>query len=114
MTITGPYHVNVNCSDLDVSLAFYRDVLGFSPVVHTAPDVQPGAAFGFDEGPGFTHLVVAVPDPAALMKQAVHTNTTNRMVDPDGTLIDSTWVSTAPTCRYSPASCPTPTAVASS
>ncbi len=47
MTITGPYHVNVNCSDLTRSLQFYTDVLGFSPVVHTAPDVQSGAAFGF-------------------------------------------------------------------
>lgn len=43
------FHVNVNCSDLDTSFAFYRDVVGLTPAVRTTPDrPQPGAAFGLD------------------------------------------------------------------
>jgi catechol 2,3-dioxygenase-like lactoylglutathione lyase family enzyme len=43
------YHVNVNCSDLDRSLRFYRDVVGLQPSAHTAPtEPQPGQAFGID------------------------------------------------------------------
>ncbi|MCB0996710.1 MAG: VOC family protein [Acidimicrobiales bacterium] len=42
------YHVNVNCSDLDRSLRFYRDVVGLHTTVRTAPDHQPGGAFGLD------------------------------------------------------------------
>lgn len=42
-------HVNVNCRDLERSLAFYRDVLGLHPVTRTAPEEpQPGAAFGLE------------------------------------------------------------------
>lgn len=42
-------HVNVNCRDLERSLAFYRDVLGLRPVTRTAPEQpQPGAAFGLE------------------------------------------------------------------
>jgi catechol 2,3-dioxygenase-like lactoylglutathione lyase family enzyme len=41
------FHLNVNCSDLDTSLTFYRDTIGLSAAVHTAPErPQPGAAFG--------------------------------------------------------------------
>jgi catechol 2,3-dioxygenase-like lactoylglutathione lyase family enzyme len=42
-------HCNVNCSDLERSLGFYRDLLGLSPVTRTAPESpQPGAAFGLE------------------------------------------------------------------
>jgi catechol 2,3-dioxygenase-like lactoylglutathione lyase family enzyme len=42
-------HCNVNCSNLERSLAFYRDLLGLSPVTRTAPEApQPGAAFGLE------------------------------------------------------------------
>ena len=42
-------HVNVNCSDLDRSVAFYRDELGLEASLRTAPaEPQPGAAFGLD------------------------------------------------------------------
>ena len=41
------FHLNVNCSDLDTSLSFYRDAVGLIPTVHTAPGrPQPGGAFG--------------------------------------------------------------------
>jgi catechol 2,3-dioxygenase-like lactoylglutathione lyase family enzyme len=40
------FHVNVNCSDLERSLAFYRDLIGLTPTVRTTPQPQPGAAFG--------------------------------------------------------------------
>jgi glyoxylase I family protein len=44
------YHVNINCSDLDRSLAFYRDVVGLTTTTRTRPEVtQPGGAFGLDE-----------------------------------------------------------------
>src|SRR6187431_395705 len=43
------FHVNVNCSDLERSLAFYRDVLGLQQGAHTQPgEPQPGDAFGLD------------------------------------------------------------------
>lgn len=49
VTASRVYHVNVNCSDLEGALAFYRDRLGFTPGAHTAPlTAQPGAAFGLD------------------------------------------------------------------
>lgn len=42
-------HVNVNCRDLERSLAFYRDVVGLRPVTRTAPEQpQPGGAFGLE------------------------------------------------------------------
>jgi catechol 2,3-dioxygenase-like lactoylglutathione lyase family enzyme len=45
---TRVFHVNVNCSDLDASLAWYRS-LGLRPTVRTAPTrPQPGGAFGLD------------------------------------------------------------------
>jgi catechol 2,3-dioxygenase-like lactoylglutathione lyase family enzyme len=42
-------HLNVNCADLERSLAFYRDLVGLEAYVRTAPEEpQPGAAFGLD------------------------------------------------------------------
>jgi catechol 2,3-dioxygenase-like lactoylglutathione lyase family enzyme len=38
--------VNVNCSALARSLAFYRDTLGLAPLSHTNPVPQDGAGFG--------------------------------------------------------------------
>ncbi len=44
------FHVNVNCSDLERSLGFYRDLVGLTPTVRTRPErPQPGGAFGLDE-----------------------------------------------------------------
>lgn len=44
------FHVNSNCRDIERSLGFYRDVLGFTASTHPLPnDAQPGAAFGLDE-----------------------------------------------------------------
>lgn len=42
------FHINANCSDLDRSLAFYRDLVGLTPSTHTVPEAQPGAAFGLE------------------------------------------------------------------
>jgi len=42
---TRIFHVNVNCSDLDRSLAFYRDLVGLVATTHTVPPPQPGSAF---------------------------------------------------------------------
>lgn len=39
-------HVNVNCSDLDRSLRFYRDLVGLKPQSHTKPQPQAGEGFG--------------------------------------------------------------------
>ena len=39
-------HVNVNCTQLARSLAFYRDVLGLAPLSHTHPLPQDGTGFG--------------------------------------------------------------------
>lgn len=38
-------HCNLNCSSLDRSLAFYRDVVGLQPNTHTAPEPQPAGGF---------------------------------------------------------------------
>ncbi|MDE0700441.1 MAG: VOC family protein [Acidimicrobiaceae bacterium] len=44
------FHVNVNCSDLERSLEFYRDHIGLRPTVRTRPEQpQPGSAFGLKE-----------------------------------------------------------------
>ncbi|MFN3217792.1 MAG: VOC family protein [Acidimicrobiales bacterium] len=49
LAVTRCYHVNVNCSELDRSLAWYGETLGLTPLVRTRPDEpQPGAAFGLD------------------------------------------------------------------
>lgn len=43
------FHVNVNCSDLERSHAFYTQALGLTDGVRTKPGaVQPGPAFGLD------------------------------------------------------------------
>lgn len=47
-------HVNANCSDLESSLAFYRDAVGLEPMTHTNPVPQSGEAFGFSCAPGET------------------------------------------------------------
>jgi catechol 2,3-dioxygenase-like lactoylglutathione lyase family enzyme len=39
-------HVNVNCSNLERSLLFYRDALGLAALSHTHPLPQDGAGFG--------------------------------------------------------------------
>lgn len=39
-------HVNVNCSVLERSLTFYRELLGLEASVRTHPEPQDGAAFG--------------------------------------------------------------------
>lgn len=41
-------HCNVNCTDLERSLAFYRDMLGLGTATHTNPDPQDGSGFGID------------------------------------------------------------------
>jgi len=41
-------HVNANCSNLDTSLAFYRDLVGLEPMTHTHPVPQRGEAFGLE------------------------------------------------------------------
>ncbi len=42
------FHLNVNCADLDVSLRFYRDLLGLTQAAHTVSPEQDGAAFGLE------------------------------------------------------------------
>jgi len=43
----GVVHLNVNCTDLGRSLAFYRDEIGLQAHTHTAPETaEPGDAFG--------------------------------------------------------------------
>ena len=44
--VLGVVHVNVNCSRLDRSLRFYRDLVGLEPLTHTNPPPQDGAGFG--------------------------------------------------------------------
>ncbi len=46
ISIQRVMHVNVNCSDLERSLAFYRDVVGLEPASHTNPVPQDGSGFG--------------------------------------------------------------------
>lgn len=47
--VSQAFHVNVNCSDLERSLGFYRDLLGLTASTRTAPsEPQDGAAFGLD------------------------------------------------------------------
>jgi len=49
--VSQAFHVNINCSDLERSLAFYRDRLGLTPSTRTRPEVpQAGAAFRLDVG----------------------------------------------------------------
>ncbi len=46
LAFTTVAHVNVNCARLELSLAFYRDTLGLTPLSHTKAPPQDGAAFG--------------------------------------------------------------------
>ena len=47
--VSRVFHLNVNCSNLQRSLTFYRDLLGLQTVVRTAPaEPQPGDAFGLE------------------------------------------------------------------
>jgi glyoxylase I family protein len=47
--VSHVFHLNVNCSDLERSLAFYRDGLGLSASTRTTSPEQPGAAFGLEQ-----------------------------------------------------------------
>jgi catechol 2,3-dioxygenase-like lactoylglutathione lyase family enzyme len=109
----GVIHVNVNCTDLTRSLAFYRDEIGLTPATRTAPDApQPGAAFGLEMaqwdawmmgGPdGFRATVVdllewKVPRPAPRggatlgfrrLRLSAPGATARPVTDPDGTAVD--------------------------
>lgn len=46
LSLLSVMHVNINCSDLERSLAFYRDRVGLVPQSHTNPMPQDGAGFG--------------------------------------------------------------------
>ena len=46
LPVLGVVHVNVNCTDLSRSLAFYRDLVGLAPLTHTNPLPQDGTGFG--------------------------------------------------------------------
>ncbi|MEX2253904.1 MAG: VOC family protein [Acidimicrobiia bacterium] len=46
--VTRVFHLNVNCSDLERSLGFYRDLLGLQQGAHTVSPEQGGAAFGLE------------------------------------------------------------------
>lgn len=103
------YHLNVNCSALDRSLAFYRDELGFEPVIRTTPATpQPGAAFGLAEVQWDAWIMagadpqpvidllewkVPTPTPATMpggWKALIVAHPTHRgtMADPDGTTVE--------------------------
>ena len=112
----GVIHVNVNCTDLTRSQAFYREELGFQPVTRTAPaSAQDGAAFGLPEaqwdawimgGPsGFGAPVIdllqwIVPGPVPApgggtpgfraLHVAVPDADPRKLNDPDGTAIELT------------------------
>jgi catechol 2,3-dioxygenase-like lactoylglutathione lyase family enzyme len=48
--VSRVFHCNVNCSNLERSLTFYRELLGLTQGAHTVPEApQPGGAFGLDE-----------------------------------------------------------------
>ena len=110
----GVIHVNVNCTDLARSLAFYRDEIGLQAHTRTAPETTaPGDAFGLAlaqwdawmmGGPsGFGATVVdllewKVPAPAARpphpllgfrrLRLSAPGATARPLVDPDGTALD--------------------------
>lgn len=46
LDLLSTVHTNVNCSNLERSVGFYRDVVGLTPVSHTAPLPQEGRGFG--------------------------------------------------------------------
>ena len=56
------YHANVNCSNLDDSLTFYRDVLGLEQWSHTVPESdQDGEAFGLPRA-RWDAFILGTPD----------------------------------------------------
>jgi catechol 2,3-dioxygenase-like lactoylglutathione lyase family enzyme len=109
------FHVNVNCSNLETSLAFYRDRVGLTASVRTTPrHPQPGAAFGLDRvqwdawimgaGGGLDEVVVdllewKVPKPSRprdrggfrRLRVGIHPDSplaSEDVVDPDGTSLE--------------------------
>lgn len=109
------FHVNVNCSDLETSRVFYRDRVGLTASVRTAPQhPQPGAAFGLDQaqwdawimtaGGGLDEVVLdllewKVPGPShprdpggfQRLRLGVHPDSplaSEDTVDPDGTSLE--------------------------
>jgi len=48
--VSQAFHVNVNCSDLERSLAFYRDLLGLTASTRTKPEAPQDGA-GHQTGP---------------------------------------------------------------
>jgi catechol 2,3-dioxygenase-like lactoylglutathione lyase family enzyme len=58
---TEVVHVNVNCSDLARSRAWYTANLGFEVTGSTAPGPQPGAPFGFDRDCEWDAVFLSVP-----------------------------------------------------
>jgi catechol 2,3-dioxygenase-like lactoylglutathione lyase family enzyme len=113
-------HVNVNCTDLGRSMAFYRDELGLQPITRSSPAVpQDGAAFGLPAaqwdawmmgGPrGFAtpvidllEWIVPLPTPRSgegtagfrCLRVGCPGQSTRTVTDPDGTAIE---VTAAPT-----------------
>jgi catechol 2,3-dioxygenase-like lactoylglutathione lyase family enzyme len=110
------FHVNVNCSDLDRSVAFYRDRLGLVPSARTRPLApQPGRAFALEQaqwdafmmtaghggpGPVVDLLEWKVPPPTGrphestvalgfsrLLVSSPGADTSGVLTDPDGTLV---------------------------
>ena len=49
LAVQRVFHLNVNCSALDVSLAFYCDALGLTRATHTVSPTQSGEAFGLEQ-----------------------------------------------------------------
>ena len=47
LPILSVVHANANCTQLDRSLRFYRDLVGLAPLTHTSPSApQDGSGFG--------------------------------------------------------------------
>jgi len=46
LDILNVAHCNVNCSNLERSIGFYRDFVGLAPTAHTLPEPQDGSGFG--------------------------------------------------------------------
>ena len=46
LSLDAVTHVNVNCSNLERSLRFWRDLVGLTPQSHTRPAPQAGEGFG--------------------------------------------------------------------
>ncbi len=46
--VSRVFHTNVNCTDLERALGFYRDLVGLTQGAHTVPEPQDGTAFGLD------------------------------------------------------------------